>query len=200
MKLIVISSPVAVAEEASIMNALFEAGLELLHLRKPAYSKKELINLALQINESFRQRLVLHTHHQIAENLGITRIHFPEAIRLYTSDHELKRWRTKNYTLSTSIHGIEHYPELSSHFSYTFLGPVFKSISKEGYGPSRESFPSLNPVRRPIEIIAIGGITPDRIHDLMNASFNGAALLGAIWSHPEKATETFHLCQQSVNM
>jgi thiamine-phosphate pyrophosphorylase len=200
MKIMVISSPIAVPEEATLMNALLQEGLELLHLRKPAYSKKELIALALQVKETFRSRLVLHSHHAIAENLGINRLHFPEAIRLYTADNELKKWRAKNFTLSTSIHSVEDYQALSSHFAYTFLGPVFKSISKYGYGPSAGILPDLNAVNRSVEIIAIGGISPDKISALQNAGFDGAAMLGAVWLAPEKAINTLKLCQQNANL
>ncbi len=45
MKLMVISSPDAVPDEALVMNYLLAAGLEVLHLRKPTYSKKNLIDL-----------------------------------------------------------------------------------------------------------------------------------------------------------
>lgn len=199
MKVVVISSPIAVPDEARVMNNLFAAGLEILHLRKPSYSKKELIDLALQIEEPYRQRLALHSHHAIAENLGVKRIHFPEAIRLYTSDHELKRWRTKNYTLSTSIHALENYQTLAHHFAYTFVGPLFKSISKDGYGPSTEHLPALALSKHPVEIVGIGGITPDKINVLRQNHFDGVALLGAIWTHPDKAIETFQLCQKNAN-
>jgi thiamine-phosphate pyrophosphorylase len=199
MKLMVISSPVAIPDEALIMNNLFAAGLEVLHLRKPAYSKKELIDLVLQIEEPYRQRLALHSHHLIAENLGIHRIHFPEAIRLYTSDHDLKKLRTKNYILSTSIHAVGNYQTLPNHFAYTFLGPVFKSISKDGYGPTVEHFAAMQSTKRVVEIIAIGGITPDKLNELQQRCLDGAALLGAIWTKPEKAIETFQLCQKNAN-
>jgi thiamine-phosphate pyrophosphorylase len=200
MKLMVISSPVAVPDEALIMNRLFAAGLEVLHLRKPSYSKKELIDLALQIEEPFRQRLALHSHHLIADNLGVKRIHFPEAIRLYTSEHELKRLRAKNYILSTSIHSAGNYQTLPNYFAYTFLGPVFKSISKENYGPATEHFNALPLTKRAVEIIAIGGITPDKLNALQKGCFDGAALHGAIWTDPEKAIETFQLCQGNANL
>lgn len=199
MKLMVISSPVAITGEATITNSLFAAGLELLHLRKPSYSKKELIDLALQIDPPFRDRLVLHSHHMIASNLGIRRLHFPEAIRLYTPENELKKLRARRIVLSTSIHAIADYAQLPGEFSYTFFGPVFESISKEGYGPPTDYHEITRPATRPIELIAIGGITPDNLKALRTNSFDGAAILGAIWSAPEKAIETFKLCQHNAN-
>ena len=195
----VISSPVAITGEAAIMNSLFTAGLELLHLRKPSYSKKELIDLALQIDPSYRGRLVLHSHHMIASNLGINRIHFPEAIRLYTPENELKKLRARNFVLSTSIHAIDDYIQLPGEFSYTFFGPVFESISKQGYGPPTSLDEIKKRATRPIELIAIGGITAENLKVLRTNSFDGAAILGAVWSSPEKAIETFKLCQHNAN-
>ncbi len=111
----------------------------------------------------------------------------------------LKKWRTKNYILSTSIHTAGNYQTLPNYFAYTFLGPVFKSISKDGYGPPMEHFAALQPAKRAVEIIGIGGITPDKLTELKQQYFDGAALLGAIWTNPEKATDTFQLCQKNAN-
>ena len=188
MKLIVISNPTVFPDEPQLINALFEEGLEIFHVRKPGLSMKDTIDLLLQINPEHRSKLAMHEHHTIADKIGTKRIHFSEEKRLYTTEHELKQWKSKQYVLSTSVHTVEDYQGLSGNFHYTFLGPVFDSISKPGYKASSTfQLPSL----RQTQVIAIGGITPNKLRSVAEARFDGAALLGAIWQDPMRAIKIY---------
>src|SRR5688572_17237998 len=189
MRLIVISNATALPNEPTLINNLLDEGLEIFHLRKPGLNMKDTIDLLLQIKDEHRSKLVMHDHHAIAEKIGTKRLHFSEEKRLYTTDHELKQWRSKHYTLSTSIHTLDALEGLSSHFQYAFLGPVFDSISKPGYKAS-QSF-QLTSEKRPIELIAIGGVTSNNIREIERANFDGAALLGAVWQDPQSALKIF---------
>lgn len=81
-----------------------------------------------QNKTTFRHRLVLHSHHQLALEFGINRIHFTEKNRVATSEEHLKKWKEK-FSLSTSIHQMSDFEELSSVFDYAFFDPIFESIS-----------------------------------------------------------------------
>lgn len=50
MKLIVITTPQLWDGEAEAINRLFAAGLEILHLRKPAHTTQEVARLLEEIN------------------------------------------------------------------------------------------------------------------------------------------------------
>ena len=192
MKLIVVSNPKEIPEEHVLINGLFASGVETFHLRKPSYSKKQLINLVLQIDPQYRDKLVLHDHHSLAGDIGTIKIHFSEEKRLFTTGQELKQWRAKKFTMSTSIHRMKDYQSLFHYYDYAFFGPVFKSISKPGYGPATDLLPLLPPPEhRPIKLIAIGGITPENLSIVKQAGFDGAAMLGAIWRDPSKAAEIY---------
>ncbi|RAV99014.1 thiamine phosphate synthase [Pseudochryseolinea flava] len=188
MKLIVISNPTSIPNEVAIINALLDEGLEIFHVRKPGLNMKDTIDFLLGIKTEHREKLVMHDHHSIASKIGTKRIHFSGEKRMYTPEHDLKQWRSKNYTLSTSVHSVEEYSELSPHFHYTFLGPVFESISKPGYKPMH-AFDL--PEKRNTQIFAIGGITPDKLNDAALSKFDGATLLGTIWQDPDNAIKTF---------
>ena len=183
MKKIIFSNPIAIKNEVLIVNALFDEGLDLFHLRKPTYSENEIIEIVEKINFQNRSKIVLHQQHQVVEKLKIKRIHFSESERLKTSEADLQKWKTKGFTLSTSIHEMKNYDLLSDVFSYTFFGPVFESISKRDYKPlSKELIQLEKNDNRKIKIFAIGGITFDKIEKLQQANFDGYALLGAIWN------------------
>ena len=79
--MIVITNPSAIANEISIIDSLFEEGLSLLHIRKPDFSELEMAQFIHQIKLEFRSNLVLHSHHELAEDFGINRIHFSEKDR-----------------------------------------------------------------------------------------------------------------------
>jgi thiamine-phosphate pyrophosphorylase len=201
MQLLVVSHPRMIANEAEVINALFDEGLELFHLRKPTASENELTELLQNINAGNYSKIAIHQHHLMAENFGIKRIHFSEANRLGTTEEKLKKWKAEKYVLSTSIHSINDHRSLSDNFSYTFLGPVFESISKPEYKPASAELIQLEEDKnRKIKIIAIGGITAEKIKMTEQANFDGAALLGTIWNDSINAIKNFKKCLQNVNM
>lgn len=198
MKIIIVSYPTAVENEASIINALFDEGLELFHLRKPDCLEKELIELIEKINVKHHSKIVLHQYHQLAERFKINRIHFPESVRIKLKEKELENIKSKGFTLSTSIHDLSELNLLSEVFEYTFYGPVFESISKPEYKPKAKEL--VLPDNRKIKIVAIGGITPDKISEVDKLNFDATALLGAIWEDAKNAINIFKECSQNVNM
>jgi thiamine-phosphate pyrophosphorylase len=201
MKLIVISYADTIANEAEIINALFDEGLELFHLRKPNFSEREQIDLLKKIKKEYHSRIAIHQHYSIAEKFGIKRIHFSENDRLTATEEELKELKKNIFIFSTSIHSIGDYEKLSDTFSYTFLGPVFESISKPGYKPQSEEIIKLKENKnRGIKIIAIGGISITTIEKVKQSNFDGAAMLGVIWNDTTNAIECFKKCRKNANM
>ena len=74
---------------------------------------------------------------------------------------------------------------------YCFLSPIFDSLSKKGYSAA---FPAETLRRAGSEgiidrhVYALGGITPERLPQLQEWGFGGAAMLGYLWEEtsPEK--------------
>jgi thiamine-phosphate pyrophosphorylase len=189
--LVVISSPTAVANEAAIINGLFDEGLEILHLRRPDITIEEMRSLLQKIKPQYYHQVSLHQHHEAADDFGITRLHYTEVYRGITNDKALLRLKEKSYVLSTSIHRLDEYIALSASYEYTFFGPVFDSISKAGY-VSQLSDDFVFPVApgRP-KVIAIGGIDASNIGKAMDMNFSGVAALGSIWSKPDEGIMQF---------
>ncbi|WP_316635371.1 thiamine phosphate synthase [uncultured Flavobacterium sp.] len=191
--MIVITNPSAIASEISIIDSLFEEGLSLLHIRKPDFSEIEMTQFLDQIKLEFRSGLVLHNHHQLAEDFGINRIHFSETAR---KDKPLNS--TNGVIFSTSTHTIENFNVLEHHFNYAFLSPVFTSISKEDYHPKENLFEALKSrTNRNAKIIALGGIDLENIKKTLENGFDDIALLGSIWKN-ENPIKKFKLCQKAA--
>ncbi|HEY6142900.1 MAG TPA: thiamine phosphate synthase [Flavobacterium sp.] len=192
--MIVITNPIAVANEISTIHSLFENGLELLHIRKPDYSATEMKAFLADIKSDFRQQLVLHSHHQLATEFEINRIHFTEKARRETSEESLKKWKKMGFTFSTSIHKMADFEKLSPVFDYAFFGPVFESISKPNYISNLDYKKELEQRKNnKTALVALGGITSEKIKTALDFGFDNVALLGTIWNnnHP---IENFNLC------
>jgi thiamine-phosphate pyrophosphorylase len=190
MKIIVISNSSAAANEAAIINGLFDAGLNSLHLRKPDYSSAQLRRLISLIKEDYHPFTALHQHHEIAPEFGITRLHYTEQAYSATPAVLLQKQKDQGYTLSTSLHQLDTLGTLNV-FDYVFYGPVFNSLSKPGYQSKLP--PGFRLAHKPPgpKVIALGGISMENLPQVMKMNFDGAAILGAIWNMPEQGIENF---------
>jgi thiamine-phosphate pyrophosphorylase len=64
--MIIITSPTAIANEISLIHSLFKEGMTLLHIRKPDFSEEEINTFVTEIRLEYRNRLVLHSHHNLS--------------------------------------------------------------------------------------------------------------------------------------
>lgn len=191
--IIIITPEKIVSNETEIINTLFQEGLDLLHIRKPFMNLEEMKDFIQKINSEFHHRLVLHSHYDLTESCNISRLHFREIDR----QNELYKSFTDKM-ISTSVHDIETFNELSENWEYAFISPVFPSISKKEYGKDSEI---LNDIKKRdnsnVKLIALGGIHEDNIHIISDSNLDGVALLGAIWEN-NQPIEIFKKCRQHV--
>jgi thiamine-phosphate pyrophosphorylase len=174
---IVISDAVLRKDEATIINALFDEGMQIFHLRKPSATASELQQLLQAINSKHHAKIALHQHHELAENFGINRLHYPEVKRKNASAAGWKQLKKVGFQLSTSIHNIDEV--VHEVFDYVFFGPVFNSISKVGYAATINENTVLP--KKQTKQIAIGGIDANNCAKALQMGFDGVAVLGAIW-------------------
>lgn len=194
--LIVLSDSDFKQNEAAIINQLFHEGLDLLHLRKYGANEKSLVELIAGIKKEYHARLVLHHQHEWGRSIGLKRFHFSE------KDREL--WKSQSWSgiangeiYSTSVHDLETFNELESHFSYAFISPVFDSISKTDY--KAVTFDLSKRRNNHAKLIALGGVRSDNVNQVFQMGFDGAALLGAIWNTND-AKKEWNLCCRMRNI
>lgn len=194
-QLIVISTPEKVKEEAYLINALFDEGLQHLHLRKPEYSTDEWLQLIEAIKPQYQERLTFPAN--LSKQLAALpsrskRLHFFEYLRLESDRGWFHKLKEENYILSTSIHETAAYSDLPTEFDYTFFSPVFDSISKKDYKAMDKEQLNIPDIKQSTKLIALGGIQKDNCQKALEYGFDGVAVLGAIWqsSAPVKAFTT----------
>lgn len=201
MKIIIITLPEFFEGETTLVNRLFEQGrIERLHLRKPKATEQQMAEWIEQIALPFRHLIVLHDHHQLALKYNLGGIHlnsrnpyipqWTEALRrkeamptIASSQIETTSpW--SRFTISRSCHSIEEIRRYKQECDYLFLSPIYDSISKEGYGAAfsrKELSGAKTEGLLQDNVIALGGISPDKLAEVELFGFAGAAMLGAFW-------------------
>ena len=174
-KIIIISNPKPIINEANIITTLFDNGLELFHIRKPFDTIIEIDKLLKNIPNDFHSKIVIHQYYQLTNYYNLKGIHIKNNNEIITNKYNI---------ISTSFHSIN---ELSNknNFQYVFLSPIFNSISKERYS-SQFTINELQKANKQgifdNKVIALGGIKPDKIELIKKLGFGGAAVLGYIWN------------------
>ena len=176
MKLILISPPTYFVEEDKIITALFEEGLDILHLRKPNTAPMYAERLLTLIPEQYHKRIVVHGHFYLKEEFRLKGIHLnlrnPNAPEHYKGH------------ISCSCHSLEEVKERKRNYDYVFMSPVFDSISKQDYNAQYSPEEIKKAHKQGIidkKVYALGGIDVHNIKEVKKYGFGGAAVMGAIW-------------------
>ncbi|MDR2237599.1 MAG: thiamine phosphate synthase [Chryseobacterium sp.] len=192
--ILIITPEEIMSGETDCINQLFQKGLDLLHIRKPFISRKEMDGFLSEIDAAFYPQLVLHSHYELADDYCISRFHFREAARMGGA---YEAYRDKGI-ISTSVHDISAYNELGKEWEYAFISPVFPSISKKGYGEGTEVLHEIQHRNNPeVKLVALGGINQHNIREISAYETDGVALLGAIWESDDPL-ETFEKCRKNA--
>ncbi|RRD88630.1 thiamine phosphate synthase [Bacteroides heparinolyticus] len=181
MKLIVITRPRFFEGEAAIITALFENGLEILHLRKPEASAGELDCFLQQLPDEYMSRIVTHEHFQMVSVFNLKGIHL----------NGRNKHAPTGYSghISCSCHSFDEVSQRKRLCDYVFLSPVYDSISKEGYTSAYPYDSLLKACQAGIideKVIALGGVGIQHLPEIHSLGFGGVAVLGDVWKRKEE--------------
>ena len=182
-KLVVITHPGFLPDESYLLKAVLDAGADYLHLRKPQATRNETEQLLQLIPAEYHSRIVLHDWHDLAEQYAVGGIH------LNSRNKHLPL--LSDARMSRSCHSLEEVTRHKSASSYLFLSPICDSISKAGYHAAFTHDMLLQAARQGViddKVIALGGIAPDNIEQVMQYGFGGVAVMGCLWQTPQIET------------
>ncbi len=211
MKIILVSDFYEIPKEHALLNAFFEEGLEYFHLRKKGYSLDQICTYLKNISPEYYNRIIIHSHFHLVEEFGLRGLHFMKnyTIQDFVKDtnRTLEEARQHYRHISHSVHSLHDIKTNNFPFDYLFLSPVFDSISNKGYN-SKIKIQTIRKFFKEepnhLEVIALSGITAEKIESIHAAGFNGFGLLGYIWPRykengdVQQALERFRLVQQKV--
>lgn len=177
MKLIVLTSPDFFVEEDKIIASLFEEGLDILHLRKPATEPVYSERLLTLIPQAYHDKIVVHDHFYLKEEFNLRGIHL----------NSRNPQPPANYrgALSKSFHNLDELKAEKKKFTYSFLSPIFDSISKSDYTAAFDTALLEKAAAEKIidkKVMALGGITAQNMNTIKELGFGGAVILGDLWN------------------
>jgi thiamine-phosphate pyrophosphorylase len=172
---IAITQPFAVDGEDAIIRHLLANGFDIVHLRKPDTGIEYCRDLLGRLTPAERARIVVHDYATLYDEYALRGIHLNNSYTAYPPHYQGTRTR--------SCHSFEEVARYKDECDYLFLSPIFDSISKQGY-LSKFSHDELQQASNEgiidNKVIALGGVTPERIEYLQSLHFGGAAMMGAI--------------------
>lgn len=159
------------------MSALFDGGLECLHLRKPGASPMYSERLLSLLPDAVCNRVVVHDHYYLKSEYRLAGIHIDDPQKKLPKDYKGKFSRT-----CTDINSIK---ELRRHAEYVFLANVFSSPARRQERPplgmvELERAASLGLIDK--HVYALGGVNIDNIRAARELGFGGVVVCGDLWS------------------
>ncbi|MDM8336698.1 thiamine phosphate synthase [Mediterranea massiliensis] len=188
MKLIVVTAPTFFVEEDQIITALFEEGLDILHLRKPETPAMYSERLLTLIPSIYHKRIVTHEHFYLQEEFQLMGIHLNA--RNPNEPHDYSG------NVSCTCHSLNELQNKKHFYDYVFLSPVYDCITKQGIsaGFTAEELRKAGKERLiDSKVMALGGITPDNILEIKDYGFGGAVVMGDIWNKFNACTDHDYL-------
>ena len=181
MRLALISPAEDLPDERRILKALFSAGLDRYHLRKPSWDREKTRRWLAAAPATWRKGIVVHGHPDLAAEFGLGGTHW--------KDREAPASPPRFEGSSRACHSPETLRLSLGRYASVLYGPVFPSISKPGHGPTDQT--GLGEVAalllnrpeasRGTLVYAVGGLSLETLPECQRMGFDGAALLGAVW-------------------
>ena len=161
------------------LQAVAEAGVDLVQLREKDLASRDLLGLAksaVEAGRGSRTRIVVNDRLDVAIASGAHGVHLggmsapPGAVRRHVD---------KDFLVGVSCHSLEEALKAEAGGAdYVLLGPIFDTPSKRQYGPPL-GLDKLSEVadRIKIPLLALGGITLASVRPCLDAGATGIAAI-----------------------
>ena len=177
MKIIAITTPQIIDEDVFLIKNLLERGIDIIHFRKPGADINVCRQLLLQLTKEERTHIVIHDFPELYVELSLKGIHINRYVTSLPNEY--------NGCKTRSCHSFEEVVKHKKDYDYLFLSPIFDSISKAGYKSGfndQELLEASNSGIIDEKVIALGGVTFDKIPYLKKLNFGGVAMIGGLYN------------------
>ncbi|MGH7375189.1 MAG: thiamine phosphate synthase [Candidatus Rokuibacteriota bacterium] len=178
--------PVDVVEEC------LGAGLRAVQLREKDLEVRPLLALAAELRESTRRhgaRLLINDRADVALAAGADGV---QRTHLSLPVDALRAITPTRFLIGASAHSTsEAQQAVEQGADFVVFGPVYDTPSKRRYGPP-QGLAALEAVAHAVArpVLAVGGLTPERVSEVLAAGAAGVAVIGAIYAAPRPADAT----------
>ena len=200
MYLIVISPSKTTPAETKTVTELFEHGLQTFHLRKPSMSTKEMREYLERIPSHFHNRIVIHSHHQLAKKFALKGIHLTRQHLkrnfYFNFRVRLLKMRRPGIIVTTSFQKIASVYENKRNYDYVLLGTIFDVVSdKFNAGYNQHSLHAALE-KSTVPVIARGGTHAGNIQTCHELGFSGMIFYSGIWKKDDPVQEFCNITEQ----
>ena len=188
MKLIVVTAPTFFVEEDKIITALFEEGLDILHLRKPETPAMYSERLLTLIPQKYHKRIITHEHFYLQEEFSLMGIHL--------NTRNPKEPHDYSGHISCTCHSLDEVRNKKHFYDYLFLSPIYNCITKTGVTSGFTAEELRQAEKSKIidsKVMALGGITSDNILVIKDYGCGGAVIMGDLWNKFNACTDRDYL-------
>lgn len=176
MKLIIMTQPTFFVEEDKILTALFDEGLDTLHINKPDSEPLYAERLLSLLPKSCYDDIVVHQHYYLKQEYDLKGIHIndpetptPEGFR-------------KHVTRSTNK--IDDLKEMKKQCDYVLLHSLFDSLHND-YKASLTMEELREARKRGLidkKVYAMGGMSLENVQIAKDLGFGGVVICGDLWN------------------
>jgi thiamine-phosphate pyrophosphorylase len=196
---ILFTYPEALPHETRLLQNLMQEEWDFLHVRKPDYSREEMVNF-LELISDYHHKVVLHSHYELVHEFDLAGINmtakdmanlsYPDEFTSVCDMRDLSLRDGQIYVrgqrpdlVSYSAQRYSEVQQLAFQTDYVFLSPIFESFSKADYHSAFDDHEVLAAFIKDTDrkIIALGGLNNDRIKTCKVLGFDGYAMMGNIW-------------------
>ena len=177
--------PTFFVEEDKILEALFEEGLDNLHIYKPQSSPVYVERLLSLLPENTHRRITVHDHFYLKEEFGLAAIHLDDALS--------ERPAGYRGNFSRSCSDLTQLKEAKRKARYVFLRNIFDSLSEPDQHASFTMAELQAASRQGLidkHVYALGGMSLDTIRIARDLGFGGVVICGDLWNRFNIHNET----------
>ncbi len=178
---------------ASALNQACRAGVRAVQIREKDLDTPGLSKLTRKVQQElaeFRPLLMVNGNLEVALSCGAQGVHLPERGGLGGTAHPARVVRDRlpaGTLIARSTHSTKGALEAEAEgVDFITFGPVYDTPSKAAYGPPKGLQALSETVRTvTIPVLALGGVTPGRAEECLEAGAHGVAAISAVLSQPD---------------
>ena len=172
------------------VHNLLDVGVSAIQLREKDLSDVEYIKLAeplCKLCHAYSAQLFINSRIEIAVDIGADGLHLPGDS---ASIEKVIEETNRRFIIGVSVHTLAEAKQRETEGAdFITYSPIYPTLSKPGYGPVvgvaglRKVTEGIN-----IPVFALGGITPERVSECLDAGAYGVAVMSGVMS-PENGAQ-----------
>ncbi len=175
---------------ASALNQACRAGVRAIQIREKDLDTPGLSKLTRNVQRElaeYRPLLMVNGNLEVALSCGAQGVHLPERSVPVRSARAVRDRMPAGTLIARSTHSTNGAREAEAEgVDFITFGPVYDTPSKAAYGPPKGLEALSETVGAvTIPVLALGGVTPGRAEECLEAGAHGVAAISAVLSQPD---------------